>query len=317
MAIPANTYMINYYPRINAGYPMWQNYNPSQYQADMSQASALGFNVVRCFVAATSGAFDFPSPTTQELANLTDFCQRVVNAGMKLRLCLFDWWTKYGYVAGAETWLTAIAGAVTQSVLHSVELQNETAFASSSSYTQGTDSGWSGGAPATIGSAATGWAQALIPAIRTAFPGIPLTLSCTNGTADIAAAYSALHAGTPPDWYEWHCYGWSGQVQHELEAVSAAISGAPLLVGETGVDSSSVGQLTQQRYVEEVRRSCANLGLAEPAPWCLFDLQSSAQFASAQGFGLLDNSGTPKALAAHYVAVPPGSGLPVLNTRIM
>jgi hypothetical protein len=93
-----------------------------------------------------------------------------------------------------------------------------------------------------------------------------------------------------------------------------------LYIGETGLTSEASGsqgtlqaQQAQSDYIQAVRWSCAQLGLPEPAPWILFDLNSSAQFSGGQSFGLFDTSGNVKLSGALYQATPPGTIVPAIS----
>lgn len=325
MAVPQNLYVMNYFPVNNAGYQMWSSYNGVQYQADMQAAKSLGFNVLRTVLAARTGVFDYPAPTAAELAKLADFYNRSKSAGIKLHLTLFDWWTNaYGQVSASESWVSAVLNALPDLTnIAFIELQNEVIFASVGTYSGGFDSGWPSGTPqyTQIGQVALVWAQQLTAYIRSAAPGVPVTVSCTNGTADLSAYVTATRGiSSQPDFYDWHCYeGISPQLIYPaLQAVIATVGDpAMLFIGETGATSTPGGaqgsmqaQQLQADYIQTARWACAQLGLREPAPWILSDMKPSVQFASGNTYGLYDVNGNLKLAGQMYQAHPPGSIVP-------
>jgi len=326
MSAPTNQYTVNYYPVNNSGYEMWSHYNGAQYQADMQKAKSLGFNTLRVFLAATTGIFDFSSPTAAELANLTDFYKRSKTVGIKLHLTLFDYWGSYGYISGSQTWIAAMFRALPDTAnIAVIEIQNETRYALTTTYTGGFDSGWPAGVKqySQVGQVAIVWAQSITGYIRSVAPGVPVTASTSYGTADLSA-YLAAVKGTSaaPSWYDWHCYEASSSVPYSSLQTVVSIIGNPamLYIGETGLTSEASGsqgtlqaQQAQSDYIQAVRWSCAQLGLPEPGPWILFDLNSSAQFSGGQSFGLFDTSGNVKLSGALYQATPPGTIVPAIS----
>lgn len=317
--------MVNYYPVNHAGYEMWSstNYSGATYEADLARAKGLGFNCARVFISAYSGSFSFPSPTSPQLANLTDFYSQSKTAGIKLRLCLFDWWSQWGYVSGSTTWAQAILGALPDFTnIHSIELQNEVAFAETSNvsnpYSGGFDAGWPSGVTqyGNIGQVCQVWAQQMVPVIRAAAPGVPVTCSTTAVPSyNLASGVAALTGGLALDWWEWHCYQPQGALLYWLrQAVETVGSVSNLYIGETGKSSTPTYSLTSPQaaqieadYIAECRLACAALGLPEPSPWMLYDANPSAQFSGGQTFGLYDTTATIKPAGSLYASNPPGS----------
>ena len=346
MSAPQGLYIVNYFPVNHGGYEMWSNYNGPQYQADMQVAKNLGFNAVRVTLAARNGVFDFSSPTQNELTNTwRDFYNRSKKVGIKLYVTLFDWWSyvygsntygnPYGRIADSKTWLKALLGALPDFTnIAGIELQNETKFASTATYSDGSsawfDSGWPSGTPkySQVGQVALVWAQQMTAYTRSLAPGIPVTVSCTNGTADLAAYVNATKGtSSKPDFYNWHCYE-GNRPQLVYSALQAAIAavGDPtmLLIGETGATSTPSGtqgsmqaQQQQADYIQAARWSCAQLGLSEPAPWALFDMNASAQFPSGNTYGLYDVNDVIKLAGKMYQAYAPGSTVPSVDINGM
>jgi hypothetical protein len=326
MPAPANQYTVNYYPVENGGYEMWSSYDGAQYEKDMQTAKHLGFNTMRVFLAAFPGIFDFTTPTAAELANLTDFYNRAVAVGIKLHLTLFDFWGDYGCIAGSKIWIEAVLGALPNTAnIAVIEIQNETRFSLTTTYTGTFDAGWPAGTTKynQLGQVAIVWAEQIIPYMRSVAPGIPITSSTSYGTADLAAFFAAVNGkSAAPSWYDWHCYTGSSSLVYSALQETVSIVGNPamLFIGETGLSSTATGtqgtlqaQQAQSDYIQAVRWSCAQLGLPEPAPWILFDLNDSAQFPGGQTYGLYETSGAGKLALMMYETNPPGTAVPAVT----
>jgi len=326
MSAPTNQHTVNYYPVNNGGYQMWITYDGAQYKDDMQTAKNLGFNTMRVFLAAAGGAFDFSRPTAAELANLAEFYNSSVEVGIKLHLTLFDLWGAYGLISGSRTWIAAVLGALPNTTnIAVIEIQNETRYALTSSYSGGFDSGWPAGTTqyGEIGQVAIVWAQQMIPYVRSIAPGVPVTSSTSYGTADLAAFFAAVNkTGAAPSWYDWHCYTGSGSLVYSAiqGAVSVVGNPATLYIGETGLSSTPSGtqgtlqaQQAESDYIQAMRWSCAQLGMPDPAPWILFDMNNSAQFPGGQTYGLYNTSGGAKLAAVMYKSIPPGATVPAIT----
>ena len=347
MAAPRSVYTVNYFPIVNGGYSMWTtaDYDGAQYQADMDLAVSLGFNAMRVFLAATDGVFDYPGPPTDaELDNLVDFYDRSKTAGINLHLTLFDFWSTYGLIDGAQTWADAILTALPDFTnLACIEIKNEVPYSSTATYSGGFDAGWPGGTPeyTEVGEVACVWAQQMIPYIAGVATDVPVVTSCNaasagGGVADLQALYDAVNGtGAQPGWYEWHSYavtataqssGRAAAVQSALQQVIAVVGDpAVLAIGETGFNSTPDGTTTggapyapatcgpvmglqnQADYIQATRWYCQQLGLGEPSPWMLFDLEPCAQFSGGQTFGLYTTSAAAKPAGVVYQQIPPGS----------
>jgi hypothetical protein len=346
-------YTVNYTPAVNGGWPMWlaASYNGAQYQDDMQTAAALGFNTIRCFIPASVtgagsgiavGVFAFPFPDSTDLDNLVDFYNRSKTAGVKLHLNLFDGERAFGQIAGSQTWVTAILGALPDfDNIACIEIKNELPAGRTKAYVGGFDSGWPPGTTeySTVGPVAIVWAQQMIPYIQGLAPGVPLTVSTTGGVTNITPLFEALNGtDAQPAWYEWHCYVTSNVSNNQRSITQAsavaysalsqviAVVGDPamLAIGEFGANTTLGGipggvpclptdcgesqvQQFQLNYIQGVRWACWQLGLGEPSPWILFDEEPSAQFTDGQTFGLYTTAGEPKLSAKFYQQVPPGS----------
>lgn len=332
-------YPVNYYPVSPGGYGMWEQYSGTQVRADMAVIKDFGFNAMRAFLDGVSGAFDFPSPTSAQLANLQDFYAAAQENGLALHLTLFDLFGgKWGKIAAAYTWATAVIGALQAadpalSQVFLIEAKNEALSSADygKPYTNGFDSGWPAGVPQSAyvwnesGGAALVWLQYVTYKLRALAPGVPLTVSMPTGQYQPAdgthnghdglGVYCGFSYGTDwqPDWYDYHCYGAPSSIRSQLATAQAVASPAPLRIGECGVNFDGSGALTQAQqqqqasYVQNVRYYCAQLGIGEPCPWILYDIAPGAyQFPGGQMDGLKDTSGNDKLLGAMYRSYPPG-----------
>ena len=322
MTAPSDLYSINWFPTVGGGWQMWTSYDGPRASAGMAAAKRLGFGCIRTALAAKTGAFSVPEPTPAELANLTDFCDRAQFAGVQLHLSLFDMQPNVGYLAASKVWAEAVVSAITDlRVLAVIEIKNELPYAQTMRYTGKFDAGWPAGPRrAEVGRLACAWVVQMIPFIRALAPGVPVTASATGRPSENLATLVAETKGTEaePDWYEWHYYdpvGWIGAGLRE----AIAVAGGPsmLRLGETGYKVAPSGrqgpvqtQQAQADYLQTARWYCAMLGLGEPVPWMLSDLEPCAQFSTGSFYGLLDRSGNPRLAAEMYGRYPPGTSVP-------
>jgi hypothetical protein len=326
MSAPTTQHTVNYYPVNNGGYQMWSTYNGAQYQADMQTAKNLGFNTMRVFLAAYPGIFDFVTPSAAELANLTDFYKRAVTVGIKLHLTLFDFWGDYGCISGSKTWIAAVLGALPNTTnIAVIEIQNETRYSLTTAYTGTFDAGWPVGTTqyGQLGQVAIVWAQQVIPYIRSIAPGVLITSSMSYGLADLTAFFAAVNkTAAAPSWYDWHCYTGSSSLVYPAIQAAVSVVGNPatLYIGETGLTSTATGtqgvlqgQQSEADYIQVVRWSCAQLGVPDPAPWILFDMNNCAQFPGGQTYGLFNTSGAAKVAAVMYQSIPAGATVPAVT----
>jgi hypothetical protein len=147
----------------------------------------------------------------------------------------------------------------------------------------------------------------LIPAVRSAAPAMPLTLSVDGqtGAAGMRKIKRAL-TGTPLDYYDFHFYGNSELALAEIKRAKAAVAPSPIVIGETGLSTVEAGPGEQAAFLARVFRAAREAGVASVGPWTLTDFaagaiprNSSVSSKPAQyGFGLHRTDGTPKAAAA-------------------
>lgn len=322
MTAPTALHSVAWFPTVDGGWQTWANYDGPRHSEGMGAARRLGFNCIRTFLAARTGAFSVPEPMAFELARLTDFCQRGQAAGLQLHLSLFDMQPNIGCLAASKKWAEAVISAIPDtSVLAVIEIKNELPYALTVPYSGGFDAGWPVGAPrAEAGRVARAWAVQMIPFIRMLAPGVPVTASATGKPSGHLTALVAATKGTEaePDWYEWHCYDPPGWVNAELQEAIAVAGGPSMLrLGETGYEVTAAGtqgpaqiQQAQADYLQANRWYCCQLGLGEPSPWMLADLEPCDQFPSGSAYGLLDGPGNPRLAAKMYERYPPGTQVP-------
>jgi len=169
---------INYYPSTAAWSKMWSSFDATKVDADFAKAQALGATSVRAIIFPTT--FGYPTPSAAYTAKLATFVNLADAHGMTVKFTLFDWWNGYSDVAGSTAWATAILKSYKDDPrILSVELQNEF---------DATDT------------AAVAWAKKMVPAMRAAFPTMPLTFSVDGaaGPTGMAKIKTAL-AATPLD----------------------------------------------------------------------------------------------------------------------
>jgi hypothetical protein len=309
---------------------MWSAYSSTNTLAGFQLAKARGFNTVRIQIPAVTTAFDFPTPTSPELVNLTDCCTQAASAGVKLHVTLFNHFNTYGKITGAETWVSAIIGALNLSQVWCIELTNEIQTVNDPSsegklqYAGAFDAGWPGyptiptyGTNANwAGVIAMTWMTLLITYIQTVVAGSGVYVPSASTYSyldleDMVAGYAA--AGVTVDWYEYHSYPKnpysSANALSDLAGAIAAVTPAQIHIGEFGVDSDTFGQVAQAQWVQIMRNACNQKGLSEPTLWELYD-----QGVAGDNFGAYSEASVEKPLGYLYGVYPPGTPCPPLGS---
>ncbi|MBB2940740.1 hypothetical protein FB565_000444 [Actinoplanes lutulentus] len=278
---------INYYPSDAGWSAMWTNFDATRIDKDLAKAAALGADNVRVIVFPET--FGYPKPSSTYTERLRKFLSIAASHDLTVKLTLFDWWAGYGDVTNSISWAkTILAPYANDPQVIAVELKNEF---------QPSDA------------AAVTWVRKVIPAIRAAAPGMPLTLSVdgSTGAAGMAKIKSSL-TSTPLDYYDFHFYGNSERSLAEIRKAQAAVSPAPVVIGETGVSSVGGAEGEQAAYFARVFRAAKEAGVGSVAPWTLNDFSDTAipshsnvsTIPAQYKFGLYRADGTAK-LAAEVV----------------
>jgi hypothetical protein len=277
---------MNYYPSDAGWSAMWTSFDATRIDRDLARAAALGADNVRVIVFPDT--FGYPAPSATYTERLRKFVSIAGSHDLTVKLTLFDWWSGYTDVARSISWAKAvIAPYANNPQVIAVELKNEFQPADT---------------------AAVAWARQVIPAIRTAAPAMPLTLSVDAGTgaAGMSKIKSSL-ASTPLDYYDFHFYGNSERSLAEIRKAQAAVAPSPIVIGETGVSSlNSEGE--QAAYFARVFRAAKEAGVGSVAPWTLNDFSDNAipshsnvsTMPAQYRFGLFRPDGSAK-LAAEVV----------------
>ncbi|WP_307833809.1 cellulase family glycosylhydrolase [Actinoplanes derwentensis] len=272
---------MNYYPSDAGWSAMWTGFDAARVDADLAKVAGLGADNVRVIVFPQ--AFGWPAPKAENTAKLRKFISIADSHGLTVKVTLFDWWSAYGEVTNSVTWAkTILAPYANDPRVIAVELKNEI---------QPGDT------------AAVTWVRQLIPAMRTALPTMPLTLSVDGsvGAAGLQRLKSSL-AGTSLDYYDYHFYGSSERALAEIRKAQAAVAPDPVVIGETGVSSAVVSEGEQGAYLARVFRAATEAGVGSVSPWTLNDFANGAIPANSSvsampaqyKFGLYRADGTPK-----------------------
>jgi hypothetical protein len=281
MAAVQTAKSLNYYPSDAGWSAMWTGFDPVRIDADLARIAGLGADNVR--VILFPQAFGWPTPKPEYAEKLRKFVSIADAHGLTVKVTLFDWWSGYNEVTNSINWAKSVlAPYVNDPRVIAVELKNE--------FQPGD-------------AAAVTWVKQVIPAIRAWAPELPLTLSVDGGTGanGMAQIRSAL-AATPLDYYDFHFYGSSERALAEIRKAQAAVSPAPVVIGETGVSSAVVSEGEQGAYLARVFRAAAEAGVGSVSPWTLNDFATGAIPANSQvstmpaqyRFGLYRADGTAK-----------------------
>ncbi|WIM93533.1 cellulase family glycosylhydrolase [Actinoplanes oblitus] len=246
---------INYYPSDAGWSAMWTGFDPVAIDADLATAATLGADNVRVIVFPDT--FGYPAPQVEYTEKLRKFISIAESHGMTVKITLFDWWAGYSDAARSIGWAKAILDPYKDDPrVLAVELKNEF---------QPSDAD------------AIAWVRQVIPAVRAAAPAMPLTLSVDGGTgATGMASIKAALVSTPLDYYDFHFYGNSERSLAEIRKAQAAVSPAPIVIGETGISSGATSEGEQALYLARVFRAATEAGVGSVAPWTLNDFSAGA-----------------------------------------
>jgi hypothetical protein len=274
---------LNYYPS-NAGWSaMWTRFDTTQIDADLAKAQALGATNVRVILFPTT--MGYPTPKADYLTKLSTFVGLAGAHGMTVKLTLFDWWDGYSDTAGSAAWAGAILKPYKDDKrVIAVEVKNEF---------DATDT------------AGTTWVKKIIPAIRAVAPTMPLTLSVDGdgGATGLAKIKSALGPVTL-DYYDFHFYGNSERALANIRKAQAAVSPAPVVIGEVGLNTLQNTEGEQAAFLARVFEAAKVAGVGSVAPWTLSDFTTGAipssdvaKISAQYYYGLYRTDGTAKPAA--------------------
>src|SRR6202011_1087914 len=128
---------------------------------DFAVMATMGANAVRVTVFPEVMGFPAPSPVMQ--SRLSQIVSLAGDHGLKVQLSLFDQFTEFADISDSLTWahdlLAPLSGS---SYLAFIDVRNEL------------------DAPSTLANPQIyRWSDALLPAVKRAAPGVPVTLSVT------------------------------------------------------------------------------------------------------------------------------------------
>ncbi|MEU8813637.1 cellulase family glycosylhydrolase [Actinoplanes sp. NPDC048796] len=290
-----NAKTLNYYPSAAGWSKMWTSWDAAKIDADLAKAAALGTTNVRLIVFPST--FGWPTPSATYASRLDQFVDMAGARGMSVKFTLFDWWDGYTDVDRSITWAkTLLAPYRDDNRVISVELQNE--FNPDNA-------------------AAVAWAKKIVPAVRSAFPTMPLTFSVDGGQGakGMAKIKTAL-AATPIDYYDFHFYGNSERALAMINQAEATVAPAPMVIGETGLNTLQNTEGEQAAFLARVFEA-AEIADVPVAPWTLVDSAQGSIPTSAVSklpgqyyYGLFRLDGTAKPAAAVVKAGFAGAAMP-------
>ncbi|MCU7730044.1 glycosyl hydrolase [Actinoplanes sp. KI2] len=291
---------INYYPSTAGWSKMWSSFDATKVDADFAKAQALGATSVRAIVFPTT--FGYPTPNPTYTAKLDTFVKLANTHGMTVNLTLFDWWDAYAELDESKAWATSLLKPYKDDPrITGVELQNEIIPTDTAAMT---------------------WARAMIPAVRTAFPTMPLTLSAVgeDGPAGLAKIKSAL-GSVSLDYYDYHFYGNAERALATIRQAQAAVAPAPIVIGETGMNTLENTEGEQAAFLARVFEAAKAAGVNSVSPWTLNDFTTDAIPASIvagldtqYNYGLYRTNGVAKPAAAVVKAEFTGTAMPASLT---
>jgi hypothetical protein len=287
---------INYYPSLAGWSKMWSSWNPARVDADLARATALGATNVRAIIFPNTFGYPYPKPTYVSM--LDQFVDLAEKHGMTVRFTLFDWWDNYSDVSGSSAWVnTILTPYKNDKRVISAELQNE--FDPNDA-------------------AAIGWAKKMVPAVRAAFPTMPVTFSVdgTIGFTGMQKIKAALVA-CPIDYYDFHFYGNSERALAMIRRAQATVAPAPVVIGEAGLNTLQNTEGEQAAFLARVFQAATLAGVQSVSPWTLNDFAPGAipesavsRLVAQYSYGLYRTDGSAKPAAAVVKAAWTGTAMP-------
>jgi hypothetical protein len=287
---------LNYYPA-NAGWSaMWTSFDATQINTDLAKAQALGATNVRAILFPST--MGYPTPKASYMNELSTFVSLAAAHGMTVKFTLYDWWDGYSDVTGSTAWARAVLTPYKDDKrVISVEVKNEFDAADSAGVT---------------------WAKKIVPALRSIAPTMPLSFSVDgeSGATGLARIKAAM-AASPVDFYDFHFYGNSERALATIKRAQAAVTPAPLVIGEVGLNTLQNTDGEQAAFLARVFEAAKVAGVGSVAPWTLNDFTSTAipssdvsKLPAQYNYGLYRTDGTAKPVAAVVKAEWTGTALP-------
>jgi hypothetical protein len=312
---------VNYYPALR-GRKMWygQYFDIAQITRDFKLLhQTFNWDTIRIFAIISAfnatdatGSFNIggAGPTSAQKARLTQVCNAALSVGCRLHLTLFDGWAQYGAFDQGTAWINALGSATPigvppTSIFEVIEFQNEMPADNTSTYTAGganAVAGW------TIQQAVVAAAQNLIPTMRAAWPGVPITVSTTHDPkVTMTYVMNNLTGTSKPDWVEPHLYPPHDTLSNMQYMVTNWTRSAR--IGEFGWPTfSGGGETGQDNYYNTF---LANWATANPtgypaSPWMAFDADPFQGLSNDEAtYGLIALDGHYHTAVLRYLRTPP------------
>jgi hypothetical protein len=315
--------LVNYFPADGPHDRMWTNFDAAAIERDLDRVAAMRGNAVRIILDLR--VFSVPSPPRVDLDELSRVMAIAARHGLRVELTLFDQLAVcdtcggYTQIAASERWADAVFAALPHADprIAFVELQNQIDPHNGD---------------------AVRWAQQLLPYVRDASGGRPVTVSVDAPAANLVELQLALGSAIP-DFWNLHYYYLPGAALATFEEARRVAAPRPLLVGEVGYSTfpgntsasgvpptSSAHEAYQDYLLRSVELATRQAGLPPAAPWlvndfpcpecapsdCILDCAPQPCSPCAQlddFYGILRADGSPKPAAATIAGV--FGGLPI------
>ena len=260
--------LVNYFPASGPHDRMWTNFDAAAIDRDVARVAAMHGNAVRIILDLR--VFSVPSPPPQYLRELSTVVAVAARHGVRTQLTLFDQMSGCATCGGttqieaSERWVDAVASSLPHGDprIAFVELQNQINPHDEN---------------------AMRWAQELIPYLKRAWGGIPVTVSADAPVANLVDLKLAL-GSVAPDFWDFHYYYLPGSALSSFAEARRIAAPRPLLIGETGYSTwpgemgrpgvpatSSAHEAYQDYFLRTVELATRRAGLPPAAPWLLND----------------------------------------------
>ena len=197
---------VNYYPAAGGWTYMWSRFDPTAIDRDFARIRALGANTVRIFIQPA--VFGFPTVRPVMADRLSEVIGLAAKHSLRVHLTLFDWWSRYTDIDGSKEWVSSLLSRYRDDPrIAVVELQNEI-------YPQNHE--------------AVAWVTTMLPYLSTVLPGTLRTVFVASVPPEVFALFIHELKSSPPDFWDYHYYGPSGDAYSLLSRIKALAGPRPL-----------------------------------------------------------------------------------------
>src|SRR5438132_5317340 len=204
--------LMNWFPALGPHDRMGTSFDAAAIDRDLGAVAALHANTVR--VIPDVKVFTLPAPPPEYLDELSRTVALAARHGLRVELTLFDQFGSYTRIDDSKRWADAVLSRFGRhdARIAFIELQNEIGPESED---------------------AMRWARELLPYVREASGGSPVTVSVAAPVSNLVDLQLALGSAVP-DFWDFHYYYLPASAPAAFREAASVAAPRPLLIGEVG-----------------------------------------------------------------------------------